>query len=66
LRVHAENGEVSAPVANGVDALRTVLKSLEERSIDIADIGLRRPTLDDVFMELTGREATAAETEVSS
>jgi ABC-2 type transport system ATP-binding protein len=66
LRVHAENGEVSAPVANGVDALRTVLKSLEERSIDIADIGLRRPTLDDVFMELTGREATAAETEVAS
>jgi ABC-2 type transport system ATP-binding protein len=66
LRVHAENGEVSAPVANGVDALRTVLKSLEERSIDIADIGLRRPTLDDVFMELTGREATTAETEVAS
>jgi ABC-2 type transport system ATP-binding protein len=66
LRVHAENGEVSAPVANGVDALRTVLKSLEERSIDIADIGLRRPTLDDVFMELTGHEATAAETEAAS
>jgi ABC-2 type transport system ATP-binding protein len=61
LRVHAEDGEVSAPVANGVEALRTVLKALEERSIDIADIGLRRPTLDDVFMELTGHEASDAE-----
>ena len=61
LRVHAEDGEVSAPVANGVEALRTVLKSLEERRIDIADIGLRRPTLDDVFMELTGHEASDAE-----
>jgi ABC-2 type transport system ATP-binding protein len=48
-------------VANGVDALRTVLRDLEDSGVDIIDIGLRRPTLDDVFMELTGHEATAEE-----
>ncbi len=61
LRVHADDGEVSAPVANGVEALSSVLRSLEEAGIEIVDIGLRRPTLDDVFMELTGHEATTDE-----
>lgn len=61
LRVHAVDGEVSAPVAQGVEALSTVLRELEAASIEIVDIGLRRPTLDDVFMELTGREATNEE-----
>lgn len=59
LRVHPDTGEVSAPVANGVEALSTVLRELESRQVTIVDIGLRRPTLDDVFMELTGHEATA-------
>jgi ABC-2 type transport system ATP-binding protein len=61
LRIHHDNGELSAPVANGVDALRTVLRDLEDNGVNIIDIGLRRPTLDDVFMELTGHEATAEE-----
>jgi ABC-2 type transport system ATP-binding protein len=59
--VHVEDGEISAPVPQGVDALSQVLRSLESAGIDIVDIGLRRPTLDDVFMELTGHEATAIE-----
>ncbi|MBU3690123.1 MAG: daunorubicin/doxorubicin resistance ABC transporter ATP-binding protein DrrA [Acidimicrobiales bacterium mtb01] len=58
LRVHADDGEVSAPVSNGVEALSTVLRALEAEHILIKDIGLRRPTLDDVFMELTGHEAS--------
>lgn len=62
LRVHADDGEVSAPVARGVEALSSVLRSLESAGIEIVDIGLRRPTLDDVFMELTGHEATTEET----
>jgi ABC-2 type transport system ATP-binding protein len=61
LRIHHDDGELSAPVANGVDALRTVLRDLEDNGVNIIDIGLRRPTLDDVFMELTGHEATAEE-----
>jgi ABC-2 type transport system ATP-binding protein len=61
LRVHAEEGEISAPVPQGVEALSSVLRNLESAGIEIVDIGLRRPTLDDVFMELTGREATVIE-----
>lgn len=63
LRLRGDDGEASVPVANGVEALRSVLKALEERNVEIVDIGLRRPTLDDVFMELTGHGATDEETQ---
>ncbi len=58
IRTHAETNELSAPVDSGVDALREVLRAFESNHIEIVDIGLRRPTLDDVFMTLTGHEAT--------
>jgi ABC-2 type transport system ATP-binding protein len=34
-----------------------VLRELEAQNVAITDIGLRRPTLDDVFVELTGHVA---------
>ena len=34
-----------------------MLQEFEERRIEVLDIGLRRPTLDDVFMSLTGHVA---------
>ena len=58
LRTHPLEAEISAPITRGVEALSTVLRALESAGIEIVDIGLRRPTLDDVFMELTGHEAT--------
>lgn len=57
IRSHPDSNELSAPVDNGVDALREVLREFESNRIEIIDIGLRRPTLDDVFMTLTGHEA---------
>ena len=57
MRLMHDEAKASVPVANGVDALRTVLRDLEDKGVDIVDIGLRRPTLDDVFMELTGHGA---------
>lgn len=62
VRVAADEALVSVPVANGVDALALVLNQLRAGNIEVVDIGLRRPTLDDVFMELTGH---AAEEEVA-
>jgi len=41
--------------ASGVDALSHGLRVLEEQGTALHDVGLRRPTLDDVFMVLTGR-----------
>ena len=58
IRSQSDSNEISAPVVNGVDALREVLRAFENSRIEIVDIGLRRPTLDDVFMTLTGHEAT--------
>jgi len=48
---------LSAPVAGGAADLRTVLTGLTRADVEVTDIGLRRPTLDDVFLTLTGRTA---------
>ena len=54
----AENGrELTAAVEGGVRSLRHVLEGLEAASLEVLDIGLRRPTLDDVFLSLTGHAA---------
>ena len=63
LRILGEEAKASVPVTNGVEALRTVLRELESIHVEIVDIGLRRPTLDDVFMELTGHGAGDEETQ---
>jgi ABC-2 type transport system ATP-binding protein len=39
----------------GAQRLVEVVRELDEAGIAIDDIGLRRPTLDDVFLSLTGR-----------
>ena len=57
VRVETEDALISVPVARGVEALGMVMNELAAREVEIVDIGLRRPTLDDVFMELTGQKA---------
>ena len=47
----------SAAVDRGPELMAVVLRLLDERTIPIDDIGLRRPTLDDVFLTLTGQPA---------
>jgi ABC-2 type transport system ATP-binding protein len=49
--------KVTAAVTGGVDILSQVLQRLQEGHCGIVDIGLRRPTLDDVFLSLTGHSA---------
>lgn len=48
---------LTAAVSGGVDVLGDVLHRLRERRISVVDVGLRRPTLDDVFLSLTGHSA---------
>ena len=48
---------ISAPVSTGAKALMDVLRALDEAQIHPSDIGLKRPSLDDVFMALTGHVA---------
>ena len=57
-------GVVSVPVGvNGSDALIQAVRSLDEAGIETSGLGLRRPSLDDVFLVLTGH---AAEEEASA
>ena len=46
---------LSLPARSGAQRLVEVIRELDEASIAIDDIGLHRPTLDDVFLSLTGR-----------
>jgi len=60
VRVEEQTCTVTASVTNGVDMLRQVLQVLKDRAVPVEDIGLRRPTLDDVFLSLTGHAAEQA------
>ena len=62
----SDNGrELDIAVEDGPQALQHVLAELGSRGVRIHDAGMRRPTLDDVFLTLTGHRA-AAETEESA
>jgi ABC-2 type transport system ATP-binding protein len=54
---HVETRTVSAPVGNGSKDLMEALRALDDAKIHPLDIGLRRPSLDDVFLSLTGHVA---------
>ena len=45
---------VTVPVAEGTQSLLAIVRRLDETGTRIEDIGLHRPTLDDVFLALTG------------
>jgi ABC-2 type transport system ATP-binding protein len=48
---------LSLPVSGGVDALAEALRRLDGSGVEVLDVGLRRPDLDDVFLTLTGHSA---------
>jgi ABC-2 type transport system ATP-binding protein len=48
---------VSVPVRGGTDALAEALRLLAGSGVEVLDVGLRRPDLDDVFLSLTGHAA---------
>ena len=45
------------PVSGGAADLVEFLRRLDSAGIPVRDVGLRRPTLDDVFLQLTGHAA---------
>ena len=56
--VSAEGRTLEVSVSEGPAALQTVLSELSAQSIRLHDAGMRRPTLDDVFLTLTGHAAS--------
>ncbi|MCU0465850.1 MAG: ATP-binding cassette domain-containing protein [Anaerolineae bacterium] len=54
-QLDATSGWISVPVPHGPQGLVEAVRLLDERKVAIADISLRRPSLDDVFLTLTGK-----------
>ena len=53
-RIEAEIGKVAIPVSSGTSQLREAIRILDDEGIEVEEVGLRRPTLDEVFLSLTG------------
>ncbi|HET6662845.1 MAG TPA: ATP-binding cassette domain-containing protein, partial [Acidimicrobiales bacterium] len=53
-RVDAAARSIIAPTSQGVEALVTVAQAFTEAQIPVDDLSLRQPTLDEVFLTITG------------
>ncbi|MEW2608987.1 ATP-binding cassette domain-containing protein [Streptomyces sp. NPDC047880] len=54
ISVDADRRLLSAPVTDRMEALSGVVRALRDAGIEAEDVALRRPTLDEVFLHLTG------------
>ncbi|HEY3632143.1 MAG TPA: ATP-binding cassette domain-containing protein [Jatrophihabitantaceae bacterium] len=55
--------DISVPVSAGASVLIDVVREVDAANVTIADLALRRPTLDDVFLRLTGHAAEETDDE---
>ena len=58
-QVDAEQRRMTVPAKSGAATLMAAARRLDESEVTLEDLGLRRPSLDDVFMALTGHGAGA-------
>jgi ABC-2 type transport system ATP-binding protein len=58
--------KLTVPAEGGAQTLVRVVRDLGEAEIEIDDIALRRPTLDDVFLALTGHSTAESGQEVAA
>ena len=63
--VHQQTREILLPVSGGAQLLVEAIRELDGVGIKIDDVALRRPTLDDVFLQLTGRTTEEEDAESS-
>ncbi|MFZ2527930.1 MAG: ATP-binding cassette domain-containing protein [Rhodococcus sp. (in: high G+C Gram-positive bacteria)] len=63
IEQHPNADRVSIPAPDGAATLAEALRRLDGEQIPLADIGLRRPSLDDVFLTLTGHSPSGSDDE---
>lgn len=61
MRTDLETGEISVPAPGGTAMLLEIVRALDAGGVALSDVSLRQPTLDDVFLHLTGRTAKECE-----
>ncbi len=57
VRVDAGNRRLTVPYPAGAAGLAVAVRGLDDEGLHLTDFSLRRPTLDDVFLQLTGHAA---------
>ncbi|BDT96524.1 MULTISPECIES: ATP-binding cassette domain-containing protein [Nocardia] len=53
-----DSDRIAIPAPDGSKTLLEALRRLDSAGVDLVDVALRRPSLDDVFLQLTGHLAT--------
>jgi ABC-2 type transport system ATP-binding protein len=66
VAVDEQNRTLTAPVTGGSGVLVEMLRRFDAGSVKVMDVALRRPTLDDVFLTLTGHTAENGKAAVES
>ncbi|MEX1207442.1 MAG: ATP-binding cassette domain-containing protein [Acidimicrobiia bacterium] len=61
LQTDERTRTIVAPISGGASVFTQALRALDEEGLDLHDVSLRRPTLDDVFLTLTGHGAEIAD-----
>src|SRR5215204_2061911 len=61
-----EGHSVRLPVEPGSGAIMEAVRRLDEAKLTVDDVAIRRPTLDDVFLSLTGHQAEPQREEVAA
>lgn len=61
IQIDTNHRHIIVPVTQGSHILAAVVRDLDGAQIAVDDLALRRPTLDDVFLALTGRAAEETE-----
>ncbi|MFD7915061.1 ATP-binding cassette domain-containing protein [Streptomyces sp. NPDC059752] len=59
--VGGQGRSVSAQVESGIGSIAQVANALREHRLDVVDFAMRRPSLDDVFLSLTGHAPSTEE-----
>lgn len=63
IYVDAARRTILVPVTNGARLLANIVRDLDAAHVHLDDFGLRRPTMDDVFLTLTGHMTTDDQTD---
>ncbi len=61
VQTNERSRKLIASMSGGSEEFRHVLRDLEDAGIAVYDVGMRRPTLDDVFLTLTGHATEPGE-----
>lgn len=59
IQMNQETRSISIPTDGSVRAVKKILDALHEAGVELDEMSVHKPTLDDVFLHLTGKEALA-------